>query len=51
MGIGYEIWHVEGIKEVLVCNTNNIKMNLQKIGQRSPNVAQGRKGGKLIKKF
>jgi hypothetical protein len=45
MGIGYEIWHLEGRNGVLVWNRDNIKMNLQIIGRRSPNVAQGRKGG------
>jgi len=51
MGIGYEISHVEGIKEAVVWNRDNIKMNLQKIGLRSRNVAQGRKDGDLIKMF
>ena len=51
MGIGYEVWHVEGIIETLIWNRDNIQMNLQKIGLRSRNVAQGRKDGDLIKMF
>jgi hypothetical protein len=51
MGIGYEIWHVEGIKEALVWDRDNMKMILQKIGQQSRNVSQGRKGGGFIKMF
>jgi hypothetical protein len=51
MGFGYEIRHVEGIKEALVWNRDNLKMILQKIGRRSRNVAQGKKGGGFIKMF
>jgi len=40
MGIGHEIWQVEGIKRAWVWVTDNIKMDLQKIGKRSCDFTQ-----------
>ena len=34
MGIGHEVWHVEGMKFARVLDMDNIKMDLQGIGLR-----------------
>jgi len=40
MGIGHEVWHVEGMKLARAWNMNNIKVDLQGIGLRSLDFVQ-----------
>ena len=40
MGIGYEIWYVEGMKFARVWGMDNIKVDLQGIGLRSLDFVQ-----------
>jgi hypothetical protein len=42
MEIGYEIWHVEGLKRARVLGMNNIKVELQEIGRRKLDLFQDR---------
>jgi hypothetical protein len=51
MGIGHEIWQVEGIKCVWVWDMDNIKVDILGIGKRSLELAEERKFGGLVKMF
>jgi hypothetical protein len=48
MGIGHEIWQVEGMKRARVWAMGNIKVKFQGIGFRIPNFVQNMYMGREI---